>query len=163
MTGDRMAHPLLISLANISMDVRNKGSNHLFLLLALLPIPKYLHSNRKIRSILEGRLFHQCLDIILKPLKKAAEIGIMMADPLGYKRFCYTPLAAYIVDTPESALISGVAGKTSSITMASYVNFGDPFRHAPRTAPVTLETLENIENQVNPWNLEAYEREALKF
>ena len=70
---------------------------------------------------------------------------------------------AYIVDTPESALISGVAGKTSSITMASYLNFGDPFRHSPRTAMVTLETLRKIEDQVNPWNLEAYEEKALKF
>jgi len=61
-----------------------------------------------------------------------------MSDPLGYRRFCFPPLAAYIVDTPESALIAGVGGKTSSVTMAFYKHFGDNFRHEPRTASTTI-------------------------
>ena len=149
MTGNRSAHPLLISLANIFMNFRNKSSNHLFLLLTLLPIPHYTHPTKKIRGVLNNRLFHQCLDIVLAPLKKAAEIGVMMADPLGYLHFCFTPLAAYIVDTPESALISGVAGKTLSVTMASYKQFGDNFRHEPRTASTTLAQLQAAESTTN--------------
>ena len=43
MTGGRTAHSLLISLANTSMEYQNKASNNIFLLLALLPIPKYVH------------------------------------------------------------------------------------------------------------------------
>ena len=163
MTGNRSAHPLLISLANIFMNFQNKSSNHLFLLLALLPIPHYTHPTKKIRGVLNNRLFHQCLDIVLAPLKKAAEIGVMMADPLGYLRFCFTPLAAYIVDTPESALISGVAGKTSSVTMASYKQFGDNFRHEPRTASTTLAQLQAAESTTNPWDLPRYVEEAMKF
>jgi hypothetical protein len=38
MTGNRVAHPLLISLANIRMDVRTKYSNNAFVLCTLLPI-----------------------------------------------------------------------------------------------------------------------------
>ncbi|KAF8889829.1 hypothetical protein BD779DRAFT_1610913 [Infundibulicybe gibba] len=83
MTGGRAAHPLLISLANISGDVRAHSSNHAFVLLALLPIPKFIHKNQKIRGVLENRLVHECLDIITQPLKKAAEIGVMMTDPLA--------------------------------------------------------------------------------
>ena len=163
MTGNRSAHPLLISLANIFMNFRNKSSNHLFLLLALLPIPRHTHPTKKLRGVLNNRLFHQCLDIVLAPLKKAAEIGVMMADPLGYLRFCFTPIAAYIVDTPESALISGVAGKTSSVTMASYKQFGDNFRHEPRTASTTLAQLQVAEFTTNPWDLPRYVEEAMKF
>jgi hypothetical protein len=96
-------------------------------------------------------------------LKTAAEIGIMMSDPLGWRRLCYTPLAAYIVDTPESALISGVGGKTSSVTMATYKQFGDDFRHEPRTATKTLEQLRAVEQDVDPWNLEAYFKAASQF
>ncbi|KAJ3515847.1 hypothetical protein NLJ89_g1501 [Agrocybe chaxingu] len=162
MTGGRVAHPLLISLANISMDFRNKASNHAFLLLALIPIPKFLHRNQKIRGVLEARLFHECLDLVTEPLKIAAQIGVMMADPLGFLRWCFTPLAAYIVDTPESALVSGVAGKTSSVTMADYTQFGDPFQHPPHYSWTTIDTLEELETYVNPWDLEAYEKEALK-
>ncbi|KAG2108214.1 uncharacterized protein F5147DRAFT_652936 [Suillus discolor] len=43
MTGRHIAHPLLISLANIKMAVQNKASSHTFLLTALLPITEFLH------------------------------------------------------------------------------------------------------------------------
>ncbi|KAF8880392.1 hypothetical protein BD779DRAFT_1675909 [Infundibulicybe gibba] len=165
MTGGRAAHPLLISLANISMDVRTRSSNHAFLLLALLPIPKFTHKNKKICGVLESRLVHECLDIITQPLKKAAEIGVMMTDPLGYRRYCFTPLAAYIVDTPEATMLAGVAGKTSPVTLASYTQFGDNFRHHPRMAQNTLRDLQRIESesQIHPWDLKTYIKEAMKY
>jgi hypothetical protein len=37
------------------------------------------------------------------------------------------PLAAYIIDTLEAILISGIAGKTSPMMMAFYKQFGDNF------------------------------------
>ncbi|KAF8130107.1 hypothetical protein EV363DRAFT_1399315 [Boletus edulis] len=81
MCGGKAAHPLLISLANIRMAVRNKASSHVFLLLALMPISQFLHPNKRMCSVLDARLFHQCLDIIVEPLKTAARIGRMMSDP----------------------------------------------------------------------------------
>ena len=156
MTGGRQAHPLLISLANILMDFRMKATNHAFLLLALLPISKFTHQDRKTRGVLENRMIHECLDFILKPLKKAAEVGIMMSDPVGSCRYVFTPLAAYIVDVQEALALSGVGGKTSHITMATYKKFGDPFRHEPRMASTTLARLHAIEESVNPWELAKY-------
>ncbi|KAG2108289.1 hypothetical protein DEU56DRAFT_874535 [Suillus clintonianus] len=92
MTGGRVAHPLLISLANIKMATRNKASSHAFLLTALLPIAEFLHPVKRMQSVLEARLVHQCLDIVLEPLKQAARIGRMMSDPLGNLRYFVTPL-----------------------------------------------------------------------
>ena len=129
-----------------------KASNHAFLLLALFPIPQFICPEKNLVGVLESRLVHKCLDFILQPLKTAAEIGIMMSDPLGYLRYCFTPLVAYIVDTPESALLAGVAGKTSSVTMASFLQFGDPFRHPPRTASTILAQLQATEFEYDPWN-----------
>jgi Plavaka transposase len=43
MTGGCVAHPLLISLTNLFMDFQMKASNHAFLLLALLPVTKFIH------------------------------------------------------------------------------------------------------------------------
>jgi len=91
MTGNHKAHLLLISLANIFMDFRMKLSNHVFLLLALLPIPKFIHPNHDLHGVLENWLIHECLDFVLQPLKKAAEIGVMMMDPLGCHHYCFTP------------------------------------------------------------------------
>jgi hypothetical protein len=162
-TGNRTAHPLLISLANVKKNFRNKASNHVFHLLALLPIPRFLHSNKKIRGVLDARLFHQCLDIVLSPLKEAAKIGVMLSDPLGYRRFCFSPLAAYIVDTPESILIAGVAGKTSPLTLAFYKHFGDNFQHEPRTASTTIAQLMAVEQEAHPWDFKPYFAAAEKF
>ncbi|KAI5994395.1 hypothetical protein EDD15DRAFT_2165927 [Pisolithus albus] len=92
MSGNRMAHPLLLSLANIATDIRSKGSLHGHLLLALLPVPSFIHKKSRIRSLLSDRLFHRCLDLILTPLKIAATVGVMMNDPHGNLRYCYTPL-----------------------------------------------------------------------
>lgn len=154
MTGARVAHPLLLGLANIRMQTRMKLSSRAFLLIALLPIPQYLHPNQRMRGVLEDRLIHQCLSIVLKPLMIAAKIGIMMSDPVGNVRHCYTPLAAYIVDTPEACMLACVRGKTSPFTMASYLEFGDNFRHPERTRHITLNQLAKI--QVDPNDLEGY-------
>lgn len=160
MTGNRSAYPLLISLADIDMDFRAKASHHAFLLLSLLPIAKFLEKNSEIRGVLASRLFHAILDFILVPLKKAAEIGHMMTDPLGWRRFCYTPLVGYILDTPESTLVAGVAGKRSSVTTATYKEFGDSFRHPSRTAAYTLAQLMELEDDIDPWDLPEYIKAA---
>ncbi|KAJ6521962.1 hypothetical protein DFH09DRAFT_1251065 [Mycena vulgaris] len=76
MTGNRQAHPLLISLAAIDMDFRMKASHHAFLLLALLPIAKFREKNPEIRGVLDSRLFHSVMDFVLEPLKKTAQIGM---------------------------------------------------------------------------------------
>ena len=156
MTGDRVAHPVLLSLANIRMDVRMKSSNHAFVLVALLPCPKFLVKDRAIRGVLENRTMHLCLDVITNPLKLAARAGRMMADPLGYSRFCFTGLASYIADTPEAAAIACVAGKTSHLTMADYRKFGDPTRHEPRTASTTLAQLAALATEHHPLDLPTY-------
>lgn len=62
-----------------------------------------------------------------------------MSDPLAYHRYCFTPCAAYMVDTQEAVMLVGVAGKTSHLTVAKYTNFGDAFRNQPCTAALTLK------------------------
>ncbi|KAJ7826831.1 hypothetical protein B0H13DRAFT_2241080 [Mycena leptocephala] len=84
MTGNRQAHPLLISLADIDMDFRMKASHHAFLLLAF--------SQSRNSSSGTPRL---------GPLKKTAEIGMMMTDPLGWRRFCFTPLLRRLEKTTD--------------------------------------------------------------
>lgn len=163
MTGNRVAHPLLISLADIIMDFRMKASNHAFMLLAILPVPKFLHKNKRIRGVLENRLVHECIDFVVEPLKKAAEIGIMMTDPLGWRRYCFTPLVRAVIDTPEALMYAGVSPKSSPVTMATYKQFGDSFQHEPRTASTTLAQLMEIEETADPWDFASYLPKAKRF
>ncbi|KAF9225584.1 hypothetical protein BS17DRAFT_699757, partial [Gyrodon lividus] len=108
MTGGRCAHPLLISVANIKMAWHNKASSHVFLLTALLPIAKFVHPIERMLSVLSHCLMHQCLDIILEPLKQAAKFGRMMSNLLGNLQYCFTPLASYIIETPEAMMLTCV-------------------------------------------------------
>jgi hypothetical protein len=114
--------------------------------------------------MLEACLYHECLDIVLAPLKTAAHLGIMLADPLGYLHWCFTPLASFIVDTPESQLIACVGGKTSPVTMANYDQFGDEFRHPSRTGSITLNTINKINSLTDPLGcLKSYEKAAKSY
>ena len=124
-----------------------KATNHAFLLLALLSISKFIHKDQKTCGILENQMIHECLDFILKPLKKAAEVGIMMLDPVGFLHYIFTPLAAYI---QEALALSGVAGKTLHITMVTYKKFGNPIWHELQTALTMLTCLHAIKETVDP-------------
>lgn len=163
LTGDRVAHPLLISLANIHMKIRLKSSSNAFVLTALLPVPKFIHKKKRMKGVLEDRLMHQCLDIVLEPLKQAARLGVMLSDPIGLSHYCFTPLASYIADTPEAMMLASVGGKTSPVTMAMYKQFGDHFRHEPRTKSTTLAQLAVVKSRADPNDVEAFFREAQKF
>ncbi|KIM52513.1 hypothetical protein SCLCIDRAFT_32581 [Scleroderma citrinum Foug A] len=161
LVGDRCAHPLLLGLANIHMLTHLKISSDVFLLVALLPIPKFIHKHKRMCGMLTDRLLHKCLNIILELLKQAARLGIMMNDPLGNLQLCYTPLASYMVDTPEACMLVGVGGKTLPVTMAMYKHFSDNFQHPSQTKMFTLQQLQNIE--VDPDDLEQYFKAAQEY
>jgi hypothetical protein len=65
-TGGKVAHPVLLSLANIDMEVRNRASYHAFLLVSLLPIPKFYEAagDEKLLACIYHRMIHRCLDIV---------------------------------------------------------------------------------------------------
>lgn len=147
--GGRVTHPLLISLANIKMDVRNNGFLHAFLLLALMPIEKFTHPVSRMHSVLSTQLFHQCLNTILKPLKQVARIGRMMSDPARNLRYCFIPLVLYIVNMLEACMLTCVHINTSPITTAMYKNISNPDCHQPCTTATTLNQLASIKCNVN--------------
>jgi len=156
MSGNRMAHPLLLSLANIDADVRSKGLLHAHILLALLPVASFIHKTTRVRSLLSDRLVHESLDFVLKPLKVAATVGIMMSDPIGNLRYCFTPLVAYTADTPKQCLLAGVSPKASPVSTATYKEFGDVDSHPPCTATKTLDEIERACAEANPSNFEEF-------
>ena len=160
MSGDRVAHLLLITAANIDSDVRMKASYNSLLLLALLPVPKFTGVPKPLHGILENRVIHACLDLICEPLKVVARHGDWMSDHAGNVRYCYTPIVGYIADTPEAAALVGVSGKTSHLTLAFGPHFGDEFQHPPRTASDILSPLSSLSSSMDPWKVAAYTKEA---
>ncbi|KAG1747492.1 hypothetical protein EDD22DRAFT_851091 [Suillus occidentalis] len=69
------------------------------------------------------------LDIILGPLKPAAQLGIMILDPIGHSHYCFTPFASYIANTPKEMMLACVGGKTSPVTMAIWILYTHALIH----------------------------------
>ena len=131
-------HNILISLANIDANIHSKTSLHSYLLLVLLPIPKFVHKNSHICGLLKDWLFHQMLNHILAPLKTAATMKVMMSDLVGNLWYCYTPLVSWIANMPEECLISTTSPKAFPVTTTTSKHFGDSFCHPPYTGQNTL-------------------------
>ena len=144
MSGNCMAHPLLISLANIDPDIRCKGSLHGHLFLALLPVPSFIHKKSWVHGLLSNRLFHQCLDIMLCPLKVAASLGVMMSNPISNLRYCYTPLVTHIADTPEQSLLACTSMQASPVSTTMFNQFSDNIIHPCHTADQTRHEIKAI-------------------
>ncbi|KAJ7130254.1 hypothetical protein C8R44DRAFT_872081 [Mycena epipterygia] len=163
MTGNRVAHPFLLSIANIQMEYRMKASHQIFLLTAMVPVAKFNVKNKEHRGVLNNRLYHACVDFVLRPVKEAAKIGVMMTDAFGRRRWCFTPLASHIVDTPEALMVAGVAANQSPLTTASSKHFGNPSRHRVRTRERTFRLIRKAEAFANPWALTKYVKCAKKL
>ncbi|KAF8546735.1 hypothetical protein OG21DRAFT_1479629 [Imleria badia] len=158
-----MAHPLLLSLANIDADIHSKGLLHSHVLLTLLLVASFVHKQTRVRSLLSNRLIHESLDLVLKPLKVAAAVGIMMSDPVGNLRYCFTPLVAYIADTPKESLLACIGPKASPVSTATYKQFGDSFRHPSRTAAMTLDDIIQACSMADPDDFESFLKIAKRY
>ena len=156
MSGNQMAHLLLLSLANIDSSVQCKGSLCGHVLLALLPVASFIYKKTHVHSLLSNCLIHKCLDLVLNPLKIAATVGIMMSDPIGNLHYCFTPLVPYIADTPEQSLLAGIRPKASLVSMAIYKEFRDLVPHPPHTSSRTLEDIEQACLEADPDNFKTF-------
>ncbi|KAI6107691.1 hypothetical protein EDD17DRAFT_1482275 [Pisolithus thermaeus] len=163
MSGNHMAHPLLISLTNINACLHSKSSMHAYILLTLLPIAKFTHRTTHVCSLLQDQLMHQALNIILSPLKTAASVGVMMSDLRGNLCYCFTLLAVWIADTPEEGLLAGTAMKVSPVTTATSKEFGDPFWHPPRTAATMLTAIRSTCSQCPPMDYQNFLKAMRQF
>ncbi|KAG1831968.1 hypothetical protein DFJ58DRAFT_719532 [Suillus subalutaceus] len=96
-TGSLEMHPTFLTLGNIHSEVRMKATSHAWACIAYIPVPEY---------IVNMRVWHKCMDLVLEKLKVAAEVGEFMVDPMGCRRYAFTPLAAHIADLPEQIMIA---------------------------------------------------------
>ncbi|EUC60634.1 hypothetical protein RSOL_356350, partial [Rhizoctonia solani AG-3 Rhs1AP] len=70
-SGGKSAWPVYISIGNIPKAIRAKISTYSTLLLAYLPVPKFDCFPAKERGDQKARLFHESMEVILRPLVQA--------------------------------------------------------------------------------------------
>jgi hypothetical protein len=145
-------YPVYLSLGNIDEEVRNKLSNDAYMPIALLPIHPFEHiEDSETRIALTARLLHKCLNLCLKSLKAAAAKGVLMRDPEGNWRLCFTPLLAYLCDIEEATMLAGVMKGVSHVTLAWGAKLGDPTKHHARTGDRFRNLTSRLEKSYDPW------------
>jgi hypothetical protein len=89
--GKVIGYPLVISIANIACKFFYLDEGHV--LLAILPII----SSRETSHEKKLQVFHECLDVVLKPLKESSFKGLALIDPqvmnIGFS-CCYMLMSA---------------------------------------------------------------------
>ncbi|GJP86782.1 hypothetical protein CLOP_g16763 [Closterium sp. NIES-67] len=98
--GRKKAHPLMMTLANVSQTKRWATSGHC--LLGTFPIPP-----RSMPSAQKTELWDRFAVTALEPLFAGMERGFLLKDPNGVERVVKPRLYAWACDYPESGKISG--------------------------------------------------------
>ncbi|KAG1717844.1 hypothetical protein EDB19DRAFT_1863760 [Suillus lakei] len=90
-TGGLEMHPVFITIGNVDSEVRSKATLRAWRCIAYMPITKFrVHPDYQ--SILQARLWHKCMDLVLANLKAAAVDGCFIPDPSRHIRYVFTPL-----------------------------------------------------------------------
>ncbi len=92
-------YPLVMSIANIACENRYLDEGHV--LLAILPIISSTEASHERRL----QIFHECLDVVLKPLKEASFKGLALTDPHGDEQWVFPLLYAYVCDHLEGCKV----------------------------------------------------------
>ncbi|KLO05486.1 hypothetical protein SCHPADRAFT_946867 [Schizopora paradoxa] len=140
--GDKKTHAVYLSCGNIDKELRSKISAKCWMMLAQIPIVKFLET--EFQGILTERLYHICMKIATETLQKCAEHPVMMADPEGIMRLVRTILLAHLTDNPEQTTIACVSSSISPVTIAVQNQFGSGRVLPVRTKAVTLSRIREL-------------------
>jgi len=108
MFGTKSAYPVYMTIGNIPKELRRKPSQRTHVLIGYLPTTPLHHvQNKASRRRMVANLFHYCVSHILRPLKSAGEVGVLMSSGDGATRRTFPILACFVGDYPEQVLVSG--------------------------------------------------------
>src|SRR5260370_2090823 len=115
-SGDKSMHAVYMTLGNIHKDVQRKLTSHVWLLVAKIPVTKFLHTvfsgskseKMAMPGILHQRLFHHCMKIILRPTRLDTQQYYIIPGPDGQKHLMMAILMSWITDLEEQLVIAGV-------------------------------------------------------
>ncbi|KIK22290.1 hypothetical protein PISMIDRAFT_102693 [Pisolithus microcarpus 441] len=81
-TGALEMHPLFLTIANIDSNIHMKATACAWRCIAFVPVIKFeVHPDYQ--TILQARLWHKCMDIVMEKLKRTANVGEFMTDAFG--------------------------------------------------------------------------------
>ncbi|KAJ7453512.1 hypothetical protein FB451DRAFT_1519921 [Mycena latifolia] len=100
------AWPVYLTIGNIDKETRRTPSSRATVLLGYIPVTKLEIFSKANRPAVSHQLFHDCMRVMLEPLKTAGKDGVRMDCADGFVRLMFPILSAYIADYPEQCLIA---------------------------------------------------------
>ncbi|KAG9078330.1 hypothetical protein FS749_009688 [Ceratobasidium sp. UAMH 11750] len=100
------AHPVYLSIGNISKNIRRKPTKRPMIMIGYLPVDAFdrvqdARLNDATRRRYRGELLHRSLAEIFAPLKAASEDGMFAWCADGYLRHVYPLITTWVADWPE--------------------------------------------------------------
>lgn len=152
-SGDVAAHAVYMSLANLDKSTRANTSEHAWILVAYIPKSKFQHAiaamenrpeavRKKLLGVLNRRLFHRCMEIITRPLRRTQPHNVI--DPEGNIRSVLYELIGYIADLEEQWMIAGLGKQTCPHCDCDAKHLGDHEFAPPRTPADILRSIQKI-------------------
>ncbi|QRV94481.1 Zn-finger protein [Ceratobasidium sp. AG-Ba] len=144
LAGNQSAHPVYLSIGNISKTIRRKASSHATVIIGYLPTDDFKDVPSKVlRGRLKGQLLHYSMASLMKPLEEAGRSGVDMWCADGYLRRVYPLLAAFVGDFPEQSDMSCTSQGGCPKCLKRWHGRGDEHQAAPRTRISTLLAIDN--------------------
>ena len=147
-TGNKSCYAVYISCGNIDKRIRTKESAGAWLMVGQIPAAQF--EDRAHKGLLHARLYHICMDIIMRNLKKASREPVEMPDSSGALRLVRTILHAHLADYPEQLLISCTAANTAPHSMAHMTHFEDSNPHPLKHRDTILALIDKATKAVDP-------------
>ncbi|KDN35600.1 hypothetical protein RSAG8_11462, partial [Rhizoctonia solani AG-8 WAC10335] len=143
--GNKKAHPVYFTIANLPKHIRRKQSHRAMVLIGYLPVPKLTcEPNKDKARELKNKLYNDCMRHLLKPLTDAERVGMDVVCADGGVRRIYPVLSAAIADFPEQCKNSCIIGSFCPICLVNPNKRGDmdldvPLRQKDATLKAIIE------------------------
>jgi hypothetical protein len=140
-SGDKKVWPVYLTVGNIPYELRNKPSELLHVLIALLPIPPKLTASGKGKTknderqrVLSRDIIRTIMQKVMKPLTDVSEEGKFIKCPDGAVRKCFPRVCAWIADHAENVVLHSVKTTACVVCEVPRTSFGDLI-HPPCVYP----------------------------
>src|SRR5258708_7904378 len=170
-TGDKKMHTVYLSIGNISKDVRQKHNSCAWLLVSKIPISKFLKTQfsgpktkqEAMPGILSHRLFHECMQQVLAPLRLDQRQYYVVPSPDGNSRLCMAVLMAWIADLEEQLLILGVQNLSCPVCTAVYHNLAENDGCGVCTGEATISALKEVQRRFPSASLYEFKQQVKRL
>ncbi|KAF8593929.1 hypothetical protein BDV93DRAFT_424315, partial [Ceratobasidium sp. AG-I] len=102
------AHPVYLSIGNISKGICTKPTKRAMMVVGYLPVDAFADvTDEDTRRNYSGELLHRLLEKVFEPLRTASSDGMLAWCADGYLRHVYPVIASWVADWPEQNDIAG--------------------------------------------------------